>query len=78
MNVFKKIVAGAALFSVAVVSTATGTSAYSNAQLDAANQLASMGVIVDHSNAPVDYNLDQTVLRQEIAAVARGVYEVDK
>ena len=36
-----------------------------------------MGIIVDHANDPVAYNLDQTVLRQEIAAVARGVYEVD-
>jgi hypothetical protein len=77
MNLFKKIVAGASIFAVAVVSVAPGVSAYTNAQLEAANTLAASGVIVDHSNDPMAYNMDQTVLRQEIAAVARGIYEVD-
>ena len=40
MNVFKKIVAGASIFAVAVVSTASGVSAFTNAQLEAANGLA--------------------------------------
>jgi hypothetical protein len=77
MNLFKKIVAGASIFAVAVVSVAPGVSAYTNAQLEAANTLAASGVIVDHSNDPMAYNMDQTVLRQEIAAVARGVFEAD-
>ena len=77
MNLFKKVVAGASIFAVAVVSVAPGASAFTNAQLDAANTLAASGIIVDHSNDPIAYNMDQTVLRQEIAAVARGIYEVD-
>ncbi|MDR1945368.1 MAG: hypothetical protein LBQ59_04865 [Candidatus Peribacteria bacterium] len=56
----------------------TGVSAYSTAQVDAANYLAAEEIIVNHSDDPTAYNLDQNVLRQEIAAVARGIAGLDK
>jgi hypothetical protein len=46
-------------------------SAYTTVQLDSANTLALEGIINDNSTTPANYNLDQNVLRQEIAAVAR-------
>jgi len=53
--------------SVAVVS------ASSNDMIEAANNLASDGIINDHSDNTSLYNLNDNVLRQEIAAVARWV-----
>lgn len=43
--------------------------------VDYANSLAQRGIINNHSDNPEKYQLDSNVLRQEIAAVARGVYE---
>ena len=45
-------------------------------QIDSANNLAEKKIINDHSKDPENYNLNDNVLRQEIAAVARWVYEV--
>ncbi len=50
-------------------------SVYANTQIDFANNLANKWIINDNSNNPENYDLSQNVLRQEIAAVARGVYE---
>ena len=47
-------------------------------ELESANSLASKNIINDHSNNPDGYNLDDNVLRQEIAAVARWVAKLDK
>ncbi len=44
----------------------------------AANSLASQWIINNHINDPENYNLGSNVLRQEIAAVARGVAKLDK
>ena len=49
-----------------------------NSQLDAANRLAWDGIINDNSTTPENYNLEQNVLRQEIAAVARWVADIQK
>lgn len=53
-------------------------SAYTTSQLDSANTLAAEWIINDKSANPADYKLDQNVLRQEIAAVARGVAGISK
>lgn len=70
----KKLWAVLALF----VMTTWAIHAYSTSQLDSANTLASEGIINDNSTNPSGYNLDQNVLRQEIAAVARWVAGISK
>ncbi len=78
MNLFRKTTATVALVALVSGIFSTGVSAYSTAEVDAANELAAAGVINNHSADPAGYNLDQNVLRQEIAAVARGVAGLDK
>jgi hypothetical protein len=78
MNLFKKIAAAVALVALLSGIFSTGVSAYSTAEVEAANYLASEGIIVSHTDNPAAYNLDQNVLRQEIAAVARGIAGLDK
>ncbi len=73
MNLFKKATASVALVALVSGLFSTGVSAASGAQTDAANTLAAEGIINNHSSDTAAYNLDQNVLRQEIAAVARGV-----
>ncbi len=46
-----------------------------SADVEYANKLAEKWIINDHSENPSNYNLNDSVLRQEIAAVARWVYE---
>lgn len=46
---------------------------YSDSPLEAANSLAEKNIINDHKNDPENYNLNDYVLRQEIAAVSRWV-----
>lgn len=74
MNTKQKILA----VMLSVVLFAWSTFAYTSAQLDAANSLASKWVINNHAENPSAYNLDQNVLRQEIAAVTRWVARVPK
>lgn len=78
MNLFKKSTAAVALVTLVSSVFTTGVSAYSTSEIEAANTLAQAGVIVDQSANPAAYNLDQNVLRQEIAAVARGIAGLDK
>lgn len=78
MNLFKKATATLAIVTLLSWIFSTGVNAYSDAELKAANTLAAAGIIVDHSGNPAGYNLDQNVLRQEIAAVARGIAGIDK
>ena len=47
-------------------------------ELYAANNLAEQKIINDHVSDPENYNLNDNVLRQEIAAVARWVAKLDK
>lgn len=69
MNLFKKTTAAVALVTLVSGIFSTGVSAYSNAEVEAANYLAGEGVINTKATA-AEYNLDQNVLRQEIAKVA--------
>lgn len=78
MNLFKKATATLALLGLLSWIFTTGVSAASTAEIDAANYLAKAGIIVDHTDNPAAYNLDQNVLRQEIAAVSRGIAGLDK
>lgn len=78
MNLFKKTTATIALVALVSGIFSTGVSAYSSTQVEAANALAEAGIINDHSSDAAAYNLDQNVLRQEIAAVARGIAGLDK
>lgn len=78
MSLFKKTTAAVALVTLLSGLFTTWVSAYSTAQVTAANYLADKWIIVAHYDDPTAYNLDQNVLRQEIAAVARGVAGLDK
>ena len=78
MNLFKKTTATLALVALVSGIFSTGVSASSNSEIDAANALAANGYINDHSSDTAAYNLNQNVLRQEIAAVARGIAGLDK
>ncbi len=70
---YKKII------SLVVVSlSVAAVSASYNDMIEAANNLASDGIINDHSDNTSLYNLDDNVLRQEIAAVARWVAWLSK
>lgn len=78
MNLFKKTTATLALVALLSGIFSTGVSAASTAEIEAANFLAKAGIIVDHQDNPDAYNLDQNVLRQEIAAVARWIANLEK
>ncbi|MDP2090429.1 MAG: S-layer homology domain-containing protein [Candidatus Gracilibacteria bacterium] len=78
MNLFKRTTATVALITLVSGLFSTGAYASSESQIAAANALAEAGYIVNHSTNPSAYNLNQNVLRQEIAAVARGVAGIDK
>ncbi|MBT3727046.1 S-layer homology domain-containing protein [bacterium] len=75
---FKKTTATIALVTLVSSVFTTGAFANSSTEAEAANALAAKGYINDHSNDTAAYNLSQNVLRQEIAAVARGVAGLDK
>ncbi len=73
MQKLKKIV-----LVLGILATSTlATNAYVLESLNAAKFLAGSGIIVEKTN-PSDYNLDSNVLRQEVAAVARGVAGISK
>lgn len=78
MNLFKRATATVALVTLVSGIFSTGAYASSSTEIDAANALAAAGYIVDHSDDTAAYNLNQNVLRQEIAAVARAVAGLDK
>lgn len=72
MNLFKRATASVAIVTLVSGLFVTGVSAYSPAELEAANALAAKNIINAKSDA-AGYNLDSNVLRQEIAKVATGV-----
>ncbi|MDD2871380.1 MAG: S-layer homology domain-containing protein, partial [Candidatus Gracilibacteria bacterium] len=78
MNLFKRATATVALVTLVSGIFSTGAYASSSTEIEAANALAAAGYIVDHSDDTAAYNLNQNVLRQEIAAVARAVAGLDK
>ena len=75
MNLFRKSIATMVLTAMVVVSATPSVGAYSANSLDAANALAGQGVINSQANA-ADYNLDQNILRQEVAKVAANIAAV--
>lgn len=77
MTLIKKTTASIALAAIASGLLVTGTNAYSTSEVEAANKLAAAGIVNSHTNA-ADYQLDRQVLRQEIAALARGVAKLEK
>jgi hypothetical protein len=78
MNLFKKTTATLALVTLVSGLFSAGVSANSTTQIEAANGLAGAGYINNHSDDTAAYNLNQNVLRQEIAAVARGLAGLEK
>ncbi len=70
MNLFRKVVASITLAALVITTGATGTSAYTNDELVAANGLAAAGVINDNSANPAGYNFASTILRNESAKIA--------
>jgi hypothetical protein len=72
---FKKIITSIAIVAVTwAISFASYTAVVDNkTELESANSLAEQGIINNHVNDPENYNLNDNVLRQEIAAVARWV-----
>ncbi len=78
MNLFKRATATVALVTLVSGLFSTGAYAQSSAEIEAANALAAAGYIVDHSDNVSAYNLNQNVLRQEIAAVAAGIAGIEK
>lgn len=77
MTLIKKTTASAALVALTSGLFVNGASADSASEIQAAEKLAAAGIVVKQSNT-ADYQLGRQVLRQEIAAVARGIAKVEK
>ena len=77
---FKKAITTVALLSITwAISFASYSAVVDNkSELESANSLAKQMIINNHSANPENYNLNDNVLRQEIAAVARWVAKLDK
>jgi hypothetical protein len=71
-NLFKKVVSSVAALSIvlSVVSPIAGVNAAYASSLEAANKLASLGVIKDSSANPADYRLGDNVTRREVTKIA--------
>lgn len=76
MNLFKKSMASVALVTLLSSVFTTGVSAYTGKEVEAANALASKGIINTQTDV-VNYNLGQNVLRQEIAKVAANTAGIE-
>jgi len=72
---FKKVITSISLVAVTwAISFASYSAVVDNkTELESANSLAEQKIINNHVNDPKNYNLNENVLRQEIAAVARWV-----
>jgi len=77
---FKKVITSIAIVAVSwAISFASYSAVVDNkTELESANSLAEQGIINNHVNDPENYNLNDNVLRQEIAAVARWVAGLPK
>ena len=73
-NLLKKVTSAAAGLAIvfSVVSPIAGVSA-AYTSLEAANKLATLGVIVDQSANPADYRLGDTTARRELAKLAMNL-----
>jgi len=70
MSLLKKVTSAVAGLAIvfSIVSPIAGVSA-AYTSLEAANKLATLGVIVDQSSNPVDYRLGDTITRREMLKV---------
>lgn len=77
-TLFKKVTAAAAALSIvlSIVSPVVGVKA-ADASVDAANRLASLGVIVDNSTDPSKYNLGSNITRREMLKVMMNLSSVE-
>ncbi len=77
---FKKVLISVSIIAITwAVSFASYSAVVDNkTELDSANSLAEQKIINNHINDPINYNLQDNVLRQEIAAVARWVAKLPK
>lgn len=77
-TLFKKVTAAAAALSIvlSVVSPVVGVKA-ADTSVDAANRLASLGVIVDNSTDPSKYNLGSNITRREMLKVMMNLSSVE-
>ncbi len=77
-TLFKKVTASAAALSIvlSVVAPVVGVKA-ADATVDAANRLASLGVIVDNSTDPSKYNLGSNITRREMLKVMMNLSSVE-
>ncbi len=66
------------IFIAIFVMSISSTNAFLDSEVNAANTLAERWIINDNSWTVSEYNLDQNVLRQEIAAVSRGIGNISK
>lgn len=76
MNLFKRTTASVALVALVSGIFSTGVAAASTSEIEAANMLASKGIINTQSDV-ANYNLEQNVLRQEIAKVAANMAGIE-
>ena len=77
-TLFKKVTASAAALSIvlSVVAPVVGVRA-ADVSVDAANRLASLGVIVDNSEDPSKYNLGSNITRREMLKVMMNLSSVE-
>lgn len=77
-TLFKKVTASVAALSVvlSIVSPVTGVKAADDS-VEAANRLASLGVIVDSSSNPNAYNLGSSITRREMLKVMMNLSSVE-
>ncbi len=71
-NILKKITAAISTFMIvlSIVGPVAGVNAAYSSSLEAANKLATVGVIVDKSANPADYRLGDNISRRELVKIA--------
>jgi len=77
-TLFRKVVASTAALSIvlSMVSPVVGVRA-ADTSIEAANRLASLGVIVDHSSDPSKYNLGSNITRREMLKIMMNLSSVE-
>lgn len=75
---FKKVTASVAALSIvlSIVAPITGVKA-ADSSVEAANRLASLGVIVNSSSNPAGYNLNSSITRREMLKVMMNLSSVE-
>ncbi len=78
MSLVKRVVSAVAGLAVvfSTVAPIAGTNAADYTELEAANKLATLGVIVDKSSTPAEYRLGDTITRREMLKVMMNLSSV--